>query len=509
VTSLPIDHSSFVIRSSSFFRHSSFDIRHFRCKMPTREEFLDWDRRHVWHAFTQMAEYEPLVIERAEGCTLYDIDGRAYIDGVSSLWCNIHGHRHPRIDAAIREQLDRVAHVTNLGSSNPTTIELAKRLVDLAPVGLQHVFFSDDGATSVEVALKMAFQYWRQRGLSPFSPETGEGRSSANDTEKEGAVPLASRAENRKRLFVALDGAYHGDTLGSVSVGGVERFHAMFRPLLFEVLRLPAPDTYRLPPGVSRDNAAAHYLAQMEQLLAARHNEIAAVVIEPLVQAAAGMIMHPPGYLRGVRELTRNYDVLLIADEVAVAFGRTGKIFACEHEDVSPDFLCLAKGLTGGYLPLAATLTTDEIWNAFLGTYAEGKAFFHGHTYGGNPLGAAAALASLVVFTDECTLKRLPAKIERLREHLARIARLPHVGDVRQGGLIGAVDLVRDVQTKEPYPWAEKRGIRVCDAARADGVLLRPLGNVIVIMPPLAITLEELDRIGAAVERGIQSATAD
>ncbi len=450
--------------------------------MATREQLLDWDRHHVWHAFTQMAEYEPLVIERAEGCTLYDIDGRAYLDGVSSLWCNIHGHRHPRIDAAIRAQLVRVAHVTNLGSSNPTTIQLAKRLIDLAPAGLEHVFLSDDGATAVEVALKMAFQYWRQRSPAP---------------------------SDRKRLFVALDGAYHGDTLGSVSVGGVERFRAMFRPLLFEVLRLPAPDTYRLPPVVSRENAAAHYLAQLEVLLAARHDEIAAVVIEPLVQAAAGMIMHPPGYLRGVRELTRRYEVLLIADEVAVAFGRTGKMFACEHEDVSPDFLCLAKGLTGGYLPLAATLATEEIWNAFLGTYAEGKTFFHGHTYGGNPLGAAAALASLDVFAEERTLDQLQPKIERLAKHLARIAQLPHVGDVRQRGLIGAVELVRDAATKEPYPWAEKRGLRVCEAARADGVLLRPLGNVIVIMPPLAVTLKELDRICTAVERGIQSAMAD
>jgi adenosylmethionine-8-amino-7-oxononanoate aminotransferase len=448
-----------------------------------------------------MAEYEPLVIERAEGCTLYDIDGRAYLDGVSSLWCNIHGHRHPRIDAAIRRQLDKVAHVTNLGSSNPTTIELAKRLVDLAPPGLNHVFFSDDGATAVEVALKMAFQYWRQRGLSP-SPR---GLSPfAESAEQKGTVPFES-----KRLFVALDGAYHGDTLGSVSVGGVERFHAMFRPLLFEVLRLPTPDSYRLPPGVSLDGAAGHYLSQMEQLLTARHDEIAAVVIEPLVQAAAGMIMHPPGYLRGVRELTRRYNVLLIADEVAVGFGRTGTMFACEQEGVSPDFLCLAKGLTGGYLPLAATLATDEIWQAFLGTYAEGKTFFHGHTYGGNPLGAAAALASLEVFEEENTLEFIRPKTARLAEHLERILGLPHVGDVRQRGLVGAVELVRDVTTKEPYPWAERRGQRVCDSARAEGVLLRPLGNVIVIMPPLAITVDELDRICTAVECGIRLATAD
>ena len=328
-----------------------------------------------------------------------------------------------------------MAHFTNLGGSNPTTIRLAKRLVDITPAGLTKVFFSDDGATAVEVALKMAFQYWQQ----------------------------TSRSE--KTCYLALGEAYHGDTLGSVSIGGVERFHAMFRPLLFETLRVPAPDTYRTPPGVTRENLCQFHLDQLEQVLAERHRQIAAMVIEPLLQAAAGMIMHPPGYLRGVRELTRKYDVLLIVDEVAVGFGRTGKMFACEHEQVTPDLLCLAKGMTGGYMPMAATLTTDEIWNAFLGTYAESKTFYHGHTYGGNPLAAAAAIATLDVFEEEQTLAKLPAKINRLGEHLARIARLPHVGDVRQCGLIGAIELVRDVATKEPYPWQERRGLKVCDYA--------------------------------------------
>ena len=326
---------------------------------PTAEQLKTWDRTLVWHAFTQMAEYEPLVIERAEGCTLFDIDGNAYLDGVSSLWCNIHGHRHPRLDAALRAQLDRVAHVTNLGSSNPAAIRLARRLVDLAPAGLGHVFFSDDGATAVEVALKMAFQYWRQR----------------RDPRPE------------KTCYLALGDAYHGDTLGSVSVGGVERFHAMFRPLLFETLRLPMPDTYRTPAGVLPAELAAYHLEKLEQVLRAEHRRIAAMVIEPLVQAAAGMVMHPAGYLRGVRELTRKYDVLLIADEVAVGMGRTGRMFACEHEQVAPDLLCLAKGLTGGYLPLAATLASEELWQAFLGEYAQSRTFFHGHTYGGNRAG--------------------------------------------------------------------------------------------------------------------------
>ena len=478
-----------------------------------KHNLLEWDRTLVWHAFTQMAEYEPFVIERAEGCVLVDIDGNEYIDGVSSLWCNIHGHRHPKIDAAIRAQLDKVAHVTNLGSSNPTTILLAKRLVDIAPPGLRHVFFSDDGATAVEVALKMAFQYWRQKTVhGAVSKVVGTlrvptGVCSLRLTDSACRHTECADYFAKKICYLALGEAYHGDTLGSVSVGGVEQFQAMFRPLLFETLRVPAPDSYRTPPGVAREDLCLHYLEKLEEVLVEHHRRIAALVIEPLVQGAAGMIMHPPGYLRGVRELTRKYDVLMIADEVAVGFGRTGRMFACEHEAVTPDLLCLAKGLTGGYMPMAATLATDEIWQAFLGTYAESKTFYHGHTYGGNPLGAAAALATLDIFAEERTLEKLPAKIARLEEHLARLARLPHVGDVRQRGLIAAVELVRNVETKEPYPWEEQRGLRVCNHALTEGVWLRPLGNVIVIMPPLAITLEQLDQIAGAVENGIRQAT--
>jgi adenosylmethionine-8-amino-7-oxononanoate aminotransferase len=305
---------------------------------PTREQLEAWDRELVWHAFTQMAEHQPFLIARAEGCTLYDLDGCAYLDGVSSLWCNIHGHRHPHIDSAIRRQLDEVAHVTLLGMGHPITVRLAKKLVDLAPAGLAHVFFSDSGASAVEVALKLAFQFWRQ----------------------------CENPQPAKTKYLAFDNAYHGDTLGSVSVGGVARFHEMFQPLLFEVLRLPTPNLYRMPSGVTRDGATEHYLQLVEQTLQQHHHELAAVVIEPLMQCAAGMILHPPGFLRGLRELTKKYDVLLIADEVAVGMGRSGRMFACEQEEVSPDLLCLAKGLTGGYLPLAATLATDRIWQAFL-----------------------------------------------------------------------------------------------------------------------------------------------
>jgi adenosylmethionine---8-amino-7-oxononanoate aminotransferase len=459
---------------------------------PSLNDLIRWDREHVWHPFTQMAEHEPFLIERAQGCTLVGVDGREYIDGVSSLWCNVHGHRHPVIDAAIRRQLDQVAHVTLLGSAHPTTVKLARRLVEIAPTGLNHVFFSDDGATAVEVALKMAFQYWRQRRV-------GSAHQVPDERWAQPTLPV------QRTKYLAWDNAYHGDTLGSVSVGGVARFHDMFRPLLFDVLRLPAPDTYRLPVGATAENACGYYLSQLEDALAQHAESLAAVVIEPLLQAAAGIVTHPPGFLRGVRELTNRYGVLLIADEVAVGMGRTGTMFACQQEDVVPDFLCLAKGLTGGYLPLAATLTRDEIYNAFLGRYDQSKSFFHGHTYGGNPLGAAAALATLDVFEAERTLETLQPKIARLSEHLARLKDHPHVGDIRQRGLIAGIELVRDRPAKEPYPWAEKRGIRVCQHALTEGVWLRPLGNVVVIMPPLVISIEELDRICEAVKRGIEA----
>ena len=447
--------------------------------MSTHEQLRTWDRETVWHAFTQMRNYEPFIIEKAYGCTLVDIDGREFIDGVSSLWCNVHGHRHPQLNAAIHAQLDKVAHVTSLGMSNPTTICLARRLVDLAPTGLEHVFFSDDGATAVEVALKMAFQYWRQ----------------------------CPQPQPEKTKYIAFADAYHGDTLGSVSVGGVARFHEMFKPLLFDVIRLPAPVVYRRPPDVSEHELCRYYLDQLEQELQRQHQQIAALVIEPLVQAAAGMRVQPDGYLNGVRELTQKYNVLLIADEVAVGMGRTGTMLACEQENVSPDFLCLAKGLTGGYSPLAATLTTRRIWEAFLGDYSESKTFFHGHTFGGNPLGAAVALASLDVFLEENTLSKLAGKIEQLGKHLARIGQMDHVGNVRQKGLIAGIELVQDRETDTPFPWQEAHGMQVCQHALSLGVWLRPLGNVIVIMPPLSIELQQLDQIANAVEQGIQVVT--
>ena len=445
---------------------------------PSLDQLRGWDRDHLWHPFTPLAAWEqadPLVIERGEGVYLFDTEGNRYLDGVASLWCNVHGHRHPALDAALHAQIDKVAHSTLLGVTHPPAIELARRLVEIAPEGLTRVFFSDDGATAVEIALKLAFQYWRQKA----DPEP-----------------------NRNR-FLALGGAYHGDTLGDVSVGGIERFHAMFAPLLFPVLRAPIPHCYRCPLGLVRPSCAMACLAEVDRLLEAHPGEVAAVIVEPIAQGSAGMIVHPEGYLAGLREITRKHDTLMIADEVAVGFGRTGTMFASEREGVKPDFLCLAKGLTGGYLPLAATLATEPIAAAFRGNAANPKTFFHGHTFAGNPLGAAVALANLAVFEDEQTIAGLEPKIAHLATRLRRIADLPHVGDVRRQGLLAGIELVSDKPSKTPFPFEWGVGAAVCRHARSLGVLLRPLGDVLVVMPPLAINLAELDELLDAIEASL------
>jgi adenosylmethionine---8-amino-7-oxononanoate aminotransferase len=431
------------------------------------------DRQHVWHAFSQMADYHGLIIEKAEGCWLTDITGRRLLDGVSSLWCNVHGHRHPALDAAVRRQLDQVAHVTGLGMSHPVTLELTETLLRVTPDRLQHVFYSSDGSSAVEVALKIAFQYWRQ--IDDPQPD--------------------------RDLFIALGSAYHGDTLGSVSVGGISRFHAMFEPLLFRVLRGPCPD--------ARLAAAEPYLQEYQRLLERHAGRVAAVVVEPLVQCAAGMITHPPGFLAGLRRLCDQYQVLLIADEIAVGTGRTGRMWGCEQEAVAPDILCTGKGLSGGYLPLAATLTSTPIWEAFLGPYEQSLSLFHGHTYSGNPLSCAAALASLQLLEQPATLAHVRRQAQRLADRLSELVDHPHVGSCRQVGLLGAVELVASREHGQPYRWAERRGQRACDEALRHNVWLRPLGNVIVIMPPLCINDQELDQLCAAVAAGVEVATAD
>ncbi len=408
------------------------------------------DQEFVWHPFTQQqgwSEEEPLQIERGEGVYLFDVDGNRYIDGTSSLWCNVHGHHHPDLDRAAREQIDKVAHSTMLGLSHPGATELAARLVEIAPAGLRRVFYSDSGSTAAEIALKMAFQYHQQRG------------------------------DTARTRFIRMREAYHGDTLGSVSVGGIDLFHATYRPLLFETLAAEPGD-------------ADH----MEHLLGAHEGEVAAVMMEPLVQGAGGMIVHPDGYLRAVRELCDRHGVLLICDEVATGFGRTGTMFAVEREGVTPDFLCLAKGITGGYLPLAATLTTEAVYEAFLGAPAEAKTFFHGHTYTGNPVACAVALANLDIFERERTIDRLQPKIALLERRLAHLATMPGIAEVRSRGVMVGIDL----GTHDPEL---RLGHRVTLEARKRGALVRPLGDVVVLMPPLAITeadLEDLLDITAA-----------
>lgn len=447
---------------------------------PMNEQTQRWialDKQHVWHPFTQMQQWNqgtPLVIERADGNHLFDTCGRRYLDGVSSLWVTLHGHNRKEINDAIRNQLDRVAHSTLLGLANVPSIELAARLARLAPGALNKVFYSDSGSTAVEIALKQAFQYWQHR------------------------------CQPGKRLFVHLEHSYHGDTLGAVGVGGIELFHQLFAPLLVPSLSVPSPHPYRHPTARTPEEARDQALAALAALLAERSHEIAAMIIEPLVQGAAGILVHPPGYLRAVAELCKQHHVLLIADEVATGLGRTGTMLACQQEDVSPDFLCLAKGLTGGYLPLAATITTDEVYQAFLGAPSEYKAFCHGHTFTGNPVACAAALASLDLFETDQVLNKLPAKIERLSALLRdRLATQPRVGDIRQKGLMVGIELVEDRDTARPHPPERQMGARVCHEARGHGVIVRNLGDVVVLMPPLSITSMELELLVDAVARSI------
>jgi adenosylmethionine-8-amino-7-oxononanoate aminotransferase len=416
------------------------------------------------------AREEVPVIERAEGVWLIDTRGRRYIDGVSSLWCNVHGHRHTGINAAIHRQLDRVAHTTMLGLSHPPAEELAQRLVALAPAPpqddrdrLSRVFFSDSGSTAVEIALKMAFQYWQQ----------------------------SSDARPTRSRFLSLENGYHGDTIGSVSVGGIDLFHSLYRPLLFDSFKVPAGDVDALA-----------------QALAEHDDEIAAVVIEPLVQGAAGMMLQPDGYVAAVRELCDRHDVFLVCDEVATGFGRTGKMFACEYERIVPDFLCLGKGLTGGYLPLAATLTAERIFDGFLGAHEDFRTFFHGHTFTGNPLGCAAAIATLDAFEQERTIERLAPKITLLRQLLAELVEpLPHVQEVRQLGFMCGIDLASDPSRRAAYEPSARMGHQVTLEARTRGAIIRPLGDVVILMPPLAIEPDELEELVEITADSIEAAT--
>lgn len=445
-----------------------------------KEQLQSWDKMYLWHPFTQMQDYAketPLIIEEGNGIYLKDVDGKEYIDGVSSLWCNLHGHRNKDIDNAIKKQIDKIAHTTLLGPTNIPAIELSRKLVGICPKGLEKVFYSDNGSTANEVALKMAFQYWQHKGRKD------------------------------KTQFVALQYGYHGDTIGTMSVGGIELFHGAFRPLYFKTHLAPSPYCYRCPVGKQNKDCALACLEGLEDILKEHSDNIAAMIMEPLVQGAGGMIMHPHGYLSGARSLCRKYNVLFILDEVLTGFGRTGKMFACLHEHVVPDIMSLSKGINGGYMPLAVTLATEEIYNTFLGEFSSLKTFFHGHTYTGNPLGCAAALAGLEFLGKHQIMDTLQPKIKFLAAKLKTFESLEHVGNVRQCGLIAAIELVQDTATKEPYPWEERVGVKVCLEARKQGLLMRPLGHIIIIMPPLIITIEELDRLLDIVYKSIKIVT--
>ncbi len=439
------------------------------------------DHRHLWHPFTQMQDWlaeEPLIVDAAEGVHLVDTLGRRYLDGVSSLWCNVHGHRVPEIDRAIVDQLGKVAHTTLLGLASTASIECAEELLRWTPKGLTRAFWSDSGATAAEIAVKIAFQHHQLRG------------------------------DERRREFVAIRGGYHGDTLGSVSVGGIDLFHRIFEPLLFEVHHAPQPYCYRCPLAKEPATCGMACADEVEKVFEAHPDRIAALVVEPLVQGADGMIVQPRGWLRRLREICDRHGALLVCDEVATGFGRTGTMFAVEQEGVVPDLMAVAKGLTGGYLPLAATLATERVFESFLGPFASKRTFFHGHTYTGNPLACAAATASLRLFRERRVLDALPAKGAALSRALAPAADHPHVGEVRQRGLMVGIELVRDRRTREEYGYELRAGHLACLEARRLGAVLRPLGNVVVLMPPLAMTEAELAELCGIALASIDRATA-
>ncbi|CAN2041273.1 Adenosylmethionine-8-amino-7-oxononanoate aminotransferase [Candidatus Magnetomoraceae bacterium gMMP-15] len=434
-----------------------------------RNKQLEEDsKKYIWYPFTQMRDFineEPVIIEKAEGCILKDIYGNEYIDGISSLWTNVHGHKKEKIDNAIIKQIENIAHSTLLGLSNVPAVNLAKKLINIAPKGLTRVFYSDSGSSAVEIALKMAFQYQQQKG------------------------------NPKKKKFISMKNAYHGDTIGSVSLGGIDLFHEVYGPLLFDSFKAESPYCYRCPFEKFQSSCDLKCLKQMESIMEEHADEVTALIIEPLVQGAAGILVHPDNYLKELRKLCTKYNILMIADEVAVGFGKTGSMFACEKEGVEPDIMALAKGISGGYLPLAATLTSEEIFQGFLGKYEDFKTFFHGHTYTGNPVACAAALANLEIFEQEQVIDKLQVKINHFSKRLEKFKSLLHVGDVRRQGIMVGIELVLNKESKSVYLPEDKIGQKVIAEARKHGLIIRPLGNVIVLMPPLSISIEELDRL--------------
>jgi len=431
----------------------------------THSDWIRKDLKYNWHPYTQMKDcrsFPPILIEQARGIKLYDNKGNVYYDTISSWWCNVHGHNHPKIKKAIKKQLDLLEHVLFAGFTHKPAILLAEKLISLTPQGLSKVFFSDNGSTSVETALKMSFQYWQNIGKS------------------------------EKIKFVSLDHGYHGDTIGAMSVGGVDLFNKIFSPLFFKSFKVSSPYCYRCPVGKQRSSCQIDCIKPLENLLKNKNGEIAAVILEPLVMAAGGMIIYPKEYLKKAAGLTKKYNVHLILDEVATGFGRTGKMFACEYANIRPDFMCLSKGITSGTLPLAATLTTEKIYKAFYAEYNQGKTFYHGHTYTANPLACQAALASLEIFKEENTLVKVRKLMPLLHKELENMRNLEFVGDVRYIGMIGAIELVKDKSTKEPFKARERIGYKIYREGLKKGLILRPLGNIIYLYLPLKIKEKEL-----------------
>ncbi|WP_282172178.1 adenosylmethionine--8-amino-7-oxononanoate transaminase [Cytobacillus firmus] len=446
--------------------------------MSEQANLLKSSMKHLWLPFTQMTDYErdPLIIESGEGIILKDMNGKEYLDGYSSLWLNVHGHRKKELNEAIMEQLDLIAHSTLLGAANVPAIRLAEKLIEITPENLQRVFYSDSGATSVEIAIKMAYQYWQNKG------------------------------KHKKKKFVTLTNNYHGDTIGAISIGNVDLFHRVYGSLMFQTLKAPFPLQYRSPYSGEAE-VKERALTELRAIFREHHEEIAAITLEPLIQGAGGMNVMPGGYLKGVEELCREFNILLIVDEVATGFGRTGKMFAVEHESVQPDIMTVAKGITGGYLPLAATLTTEEIYQEFYGEYEEMKTFFHGHSYTGNQLGCAVALANLKIYEKENLAEQAAKKAEVIQSEFAALKSLKHIGDIRQVGLMCGIELVQDKETGKPFPWESRMGYHSTLEMRKRGMLTRPLGDVIVFMPPLASTDDQIRKMIQIMSDSIEAVT--
>ena len=432
-------------------------------QMSRHKRLIESSKRHLWLPFTQMKDYDrdPLIIDHGSGVKVWDTEGKEYYDGFSSVWLNVHGHRKEELNEAIREQLDKIAHSTLLGMTNVPATELAEKLVELTPAGLDRVFYSDSGATAVEIALKMAFQYWKNIG------------------------------ETKKQRFITMKNGYHGDTVGAISVGAVDIFHKIYEPLMFDSLKVSYPYVYRHPSG-NAEACVADCLRELEETLEKHHEETAALIVEPLVQGAGGMITMPEGFLEEVHRLCKAYDVLVIFDEVATGFGKTGKLFAMEHEGVVPDIMTSGKGLTGGYLPIAITMTSEKIYQAFYDDYETMKTFFHGHSYTGNQLGCAVAIANLKLFELDNVVGQVAQRSLLVEKELEALLDLEHVGEVRQRGFMAGVEIVQNKDKREAYPARRRMGYDITLEMRERGMLTRPMGDVLVFMPPLCSTDKEL-----------------